>query len=89
MTEEVTEKTINYLTEIAMESKMSFDVNWDDINLSKEEVFKKTATSVLNELTSIPEDTRGAVASASLTRLLVENLILTRLLKRYETKNSV
>lgn len=68
--------TVRQLAELAMEADMLEGINWDGIEMSKQEAFEKMASEVLAQLNNVNENERAVVAMATMTKLLVENLIL-------------
>jgi hypothetical protein len=68
--------TVRQLAELAMEADMLEGLAWDNMPMSKQEAFEKMASEVLNQLENVSENERAVVAMATMTKLLVENLIL-------------
>ena len=74
-------EVIDQLAQLAQESDMAIPVDWNGLNISKDEIFKHMATSVLQQLESVAEDERAVVAMATMTKLLVENFIHSHMAK--------
>ena len=68
--------TVKQLAELATEADMLEDLDWSVLTITKQEAFEKMASEVLAQLNSIDENERAVVAMATMTKLLVENLIL-------------
>jgi len=69
------EEVIEQLATLAQEAALAEPINWEGLNLNKDEVYKHMATNVLNQMESVNEQDRAAVAMATMTKLLVENFI--------------
>jgi|TARA_Y100000389_G_C17372038_1_gene469564 hypothetical protein len=75
------QETITQLAELAQESNMAMDVDWQGMNISKDEIFKHMASNVLQQLETVSENERAVVAMATMTKLLVENFIYNAMLQ--------
>jgi len=71
------EETVKQLAELAMQSQMAVSIDWNMLNLTQQEAFVMMASNVIEQMDSLPEDQRAVVAMATMTKLLVENFILT------------
>jgi len=71
------EETVKQLAELAMQSEMAVSIDWNVLNLTQQEAFVMMASNVVEQMESLPEDQRAVVAMATMTKLLVENFILT------------
>lgn len=80
------QETITQLAELAQESTMAMDVDWQGLNISKEEIFKHMASNVLQQLETVAENERAVVAMATMTKLLVENFIYNAMLQGNQSK---
>jgi hypothetical protein len=56
------------------EAKFSELIDWNSLDISRNDTIDKMAAKVIDELTSIDESERAIVAMATLCKLLVENL---------------
>ena len=74
-------EVINQLAQLAQESDMAMQVDWNALNISKDEIFKHMATNVLQQLENVAEEERAVVAMATMTKLLVENFIHSHMAK--------
>ena len=74
-------EVIDQLSQLAQESDMAIPVDWDGLNISKDEILKHMATNVLQQLESVAEEERAVVAMATMTKLLVENFIHSHMAK--------
>lgn len=70
------QQTIQQLASIALEGSMSQPVNWQALGVSREDIFYTMAESVIQQLEQVPEDQRAVVAMATMTKILVENFVL-------------
>tara|TARA_B110000503_G_C7015578_1_gene357576 strand:+ start:254 stop:514 length:261 start_codon:yes stop_codon:yes gene_type:complete len=68
--------TIEQLAELAMQSEMSSSIDWNTLNVTKQDAFIMMAKNVIEQMDTLPEDQRAVVAMATMTKLLVENFIL-------------
>lgn len=69
------QQVVDQLSQLAQESAMSIDVNWEEMNISKNDIFNHMANNVLQQMESVDENERAVVAMATMTKLLVENFI--------------
>jgi hypothetical protein len=46
-------EVIDQLSQLAQESDMAIPVDWEGLNISKDEIFKHMATNVLQQLESV------------------------------------
>jgi len=79
--------TVKQLAELAMEAELLEGLEWSDMAISKQEAFEKMASEVLAQLENVNENERAVVAMATMTKLLVENLILNTMLQRNQNEN--
>lgn len=70
MTEQI---TIEQLAILAMEANHQLDIDWSAFGLEKEKIFAKMAENIITQMEQVPEDHRGIVCMATITKLLVEN----------------
>lgn len=75
------DQTVRQLANLAMEAEMNIPVDWNSFGATKEQVFENMATQVLQQMENTPEEQRAVVAMATITKMLVENLVLTMALK--------
>lgn len=78
---EETKTAIEQLATLAMQSEVSNLVNWDILTVPKEDVYMTMAQNVIEQMESVDDDQRAVVAMATMTKLLVENLIFMSMLK--------
>ena len=69
------QQVIDQLSQLAQESEMSVVIDWEEMNISKSEIFNHMASNVLQQMESVDENERAVVAMATMTKLLVENFI--------------
>jgi hypothetical protein len=66
---------VERLSQLAQESEMAMPIDWEELNISKEDIFRHMAANVLQQLESVGENDRAIVAMATMTKLLVENFV--------------
>jgi len=78
MAEDNTENTlaIREIAKLAKESKLSLNFDFAANGIKEDDIFTAMAKNVFEQLDSLPEEQRAAVAMASMTKLLVENFCL-------------
>jgi hypothetical protein len=79
--EEITQQTIDQLASLAQQADLDHTIDWSKVDFTQDEMFRMMASQVLEQLNSIPEQDRAAVAMATMTKLLVENFALNFQLK--------
>jgi len=82
-----TNNTVKQLAELAMEAELLEGLEWSNMAISKQQAFEKMAAEVLSQLESVSENERAVVAMATMTKLLVENLILNTMVQRNHNEN--
>lgn len=70
MTEQI---TVEQLANLAMEADHQIEIDWNAFGLDKEKIFVKMAENITTQMEQVPEDHRGIVCMATITKLLVEN----------------
>jgi len=79
--------TVKQLAELAMEAELLDGLDWSNMSISKQQAFEKMAAEVLSQLESVSENERAVVAMATMTKLLVENLILNTMVQRNQNES--
>lgn len=90
MTKEMLTKTeaVGVIVGLAKEIDINNNnIDWSRLNLDIEQAYEVMATGVVDQMFSVPEDQRETVMLATVTKLLVENLIAN--LKLKEKENNV
>jgi ligand-binding sensor protein len=75
------EVAVEQLAKLAMEGQLAFEIDWNQLNIQKEDAYRLMATNVIDQLEAVPQDNFAAVAMATITKLLVENFVLNIKLK--------
>tara|TARA_B100000902_G_C26586342_1_gene563658 strand:- start:36 stop:326 length:291 start_codon:yes stop_codon:yes gene_type:complete len=90
MTEENLTKTeaVGRLISLAREVEIKDPVDWSSIKVTEQQVYETMASSAIDQIYSLPEDHRQSVAMATITKLLVENFVLTQNLSIERSKNA-
>ena len=70
-----------------MQSEVSNAIDWSVLTAPKEEVYAAMAKNVIEQMENVPEDQRAIVAMATMTKLLVENVIFTSMVSGNEHEN--
>jgi len=76
------EQKINFVAELAMEVEIFDRINWGELNINKEEAFLNIAEKVCNQAETVSEDQRDIVNATTITKLLVENMVLNILIEK-------
>jgi len=78
MTEENLTKTeaVGRLVGLAKEVEIRDPIDWTKMQVTEDQIYEMMASSVIDQMYSVPEDHRDTVALATLTKLLVENFVL-------------
>jgi len=69
------EDVVAQLSQLAQEAALAEPINWEGLNLNKDDVYKHMASNVLEQMESVNEQERAVVAMATMTKLLVEKFI--------------
>lgn len=89
MTENLTKtEAVGELIKLAKEMDIKDPIDWNTIHLSEDQAYEMMAGSVLDQMFSIPESHREIVLLATLTKLLVENLVLNVNLQKEKQNNA-
>lgn len=76
MNEQEKQASISQLSELAKQAELNEPINWDDFDFSKDEIFDKMTARVIEQVSSVPEEQRLIVCMATMTKLLVENVVM-------------
>lgn len=74
------------ISELAMEVEMFDKIDWEELNISKEEAFAMMTDSVIVQFEQTPDDQKEIVQLATITKLLVENFILNLVIHKLQQK---
>lgn len=75
------ENPAKLLSNLAQEAQLVEGLDWSKVDQSQATLFDEMARQVLEQLESVKEDERAVVAMATMTKLLVENLVLKAMLR--------
>lgn len=79
-------QAVQNLSTLAQEaSKIELD-DWSILNMSKDDTYAAMASNVLTQFSGVDSDNFNTVALATITNLLVENLVLSLFLQNDESK---
>lgn len=77
MTEKLTKtEAVGQLVSLAKEVEIKDPIDWGMLNITEDTAYEMMASNVIDQMYSVPEDHRHTVALATITKLLVENLVL-------------
>jgi hypothetical protein len=82
-------EAVGRLISLAKEVEIKDPIDWSKMKVTEEQVFEVMAANVIDQLFSIPEDHRTTVAMATMTKLLVENFVLSTKLAEEREKNAI
>ena len=89
MTENLTKtEAVGRLIGLAKEVEIRDPIDWTKMKVTEDQVYELMASSVIDQLYSVPEDHRETVALATMTKLLVENFVLNTKLGEERLKNA-
>lgn len=89
MTEKLTKtEAIGRLVELAQEVEIKDPIDWGMLNIREQDAYELMASSVLDQMYSVPETHRETVMMATMVKLLVENFVLNIKLAE-EIKNAI
>ena len=71
-----TDPTVQQLSNLAMEIDVDKNIDWSQLNMTREQIFTTMAKNVYEQFSSMEnQDEAAIVALATIVKLLVENLI--------------
>lgn len=77
MTDKVTKtEAVGLLVSLAKDMEIADSVDLSSLDIDENTVYETMASSVIDQMFSVPDDQRETVALATIVKLLVENLIL-------------
>jgi len=89
MTENLTKtEAVGRLIALAKEVEIRDPIDWSLIKVTENEIYEMMASSVIDQMYSVPDEHRDTVALATLTKLLVENFVLNTKLGEERLKNA-
>ena len=71
-----TKITTSMLVDLAMQAELTDPIDWGQLSMEERQAYTLMATSVIEQMNSLPDDQRVMVAMATMTKLLVENFVL-------------
>lgn len=78
MTEKITKtEAVGILVNLAKDMEIKDSVDWSKLDIDENTIYETMASSVIDQMYSVPDNQRETVALATITKLLVENLVLT------------
>lgn len=76
MTELSKTEAIGKIVELAKEVEIKDSIDWSQFQMTKDEAYEMFAQNVLTQMMAVPQDYRETVMLGTLTKLLVENFVL-------------
>lgn len=76
MTELSKTEAIGKIVELAKEVEIKDSIDWSQFQMTKDEAYEMFAQNVLTQMMSVPQEYRETVMLGTLTKLLVENFVL-------------
>lgn len=85
MTETMTKsEAIGKIISLAKDIDVKDDLDYTFLNVTEDEAFEMVASNVLTQMYEAPEQYRETIMMASMTKILVENLVLKSRLQNIE-----
>jgi hypothetical protein len=69
------DEVVEQLSALAQEAELAEPIDWEALNINKEDLFRHMAANVYEQLNNVAENERAVVAMATMTKLLVENSV--------------
>ena len=69
-------EAIGRIIELAKEVEIKDTIDWSSVPITEPEAYEMFAGNVLTQMMEVPEDHRELVMLSTLTKLLVENFVL-------------
>lgn len=89
MTENLTKtEAVGRLVSLAKEVEIKDPIDWSRLSVTEDQIYELMASSVIEQIYSVPEEHRTSVSMATLTKLLVENFVLNSKLEQERLKNA-
>jgi len=81
-------EAVGRLIGLAREVEIRDPIDWTRMKVSEDQIYEMMASSVIDQMYSVPETHRETVALATMTKLLVENFVLSTQLGEERLKNA-
>jgi len=81
-------EAVGKIIELAKTLDIQDNINWTGLNIGESDVYEMMASSVIDQMYSLPQDHKESVSMATITKLLVENFILKIRLEEEKTKHA-
>ena len=76
MTEITKTEAVGMIVKLAKQVEINENIDWNNVKISEDEAYETMASNVIEQLITLPDEHRETVSLATMTKLLVENLIL-------------
>jgi len=70
-------EAVGMLVDLAKQVELSQDFDFTGLRVTENELYEQMASSVLEQMYSVPEEHRETVMLGTLTKIMVENFLLT------------
>lgn len=69
-------EAVGMIVKLAKEVEINENIDWSSISITEDEAYETMASNVIEQMLTLPNDQRETVSLATMTKLLVENLVL-------------
>jgi len=77
MTEKITKtEAVGLLVSLAKDMEIKDSLDFSNLDIDKNTIYETMASSVIDQMYSVPDEQRETIALATIVKLLVENLVL-------------
>ena len=72
----ISQEEVDFVVDLAKECDTVDPIDWGQLSLTEDQAYQMMASSLLEQMASIPEEQRMHVILSTATKLLVENFVL-------------
>lgn len=72
----ITEKHIDIIASLAMESEITDSIDWGILNIDEKTAYNLMSAHVIENFANVPDENYEFVLYATITKLLVENFVV-------------
>ena len=87
MTEITKTEAVGMIVKLAKEVEINENIDWNSVEITEDEAYEKMASNVVEQMLTLPDQHRETVSLATMTKLLVENLVLRIRLSNIKEEN--
>lgn len=88
MTEITKTEAVGMIVKLAKEVDINENIDWQSVQITEDEAYETMASNVIEQMITVPEGHRETVSLATMTKLLVENLVLRIKLNNLQAKET-